>query len=314
MSPSLRRRLRYHRANQAIAMFREEYQGLRLDLRAVAETLAATPAVRVMCDVGPIWMHADDTVMTPWIRHYGTWEPEMHRILDRFLARGMTVLDIGANIGYETRRCAARVGSAGRVIAIEPEPANYSLLCANIYDAGLPNVLPLRVAAANHTGVASLARNESNRGDHRTGAMQGRGHVEVACARVDDLLRPAVRVDLIKIDVQGTEHLVVAGMEGVLARAAPVIIAEFWPQGIVEAHSSPAEVLAYYHGLGLSVGRIERPDLDTEKSGDEIVIEAARMLPGGFGTLLLTSRPSDGRDERRKMHRRGGQETLPCDP
>jgi hypothetical protein len=142
-----------------------------------------------------------------------------------------------------------------------------------------------------------------NTGDHRTlYATTHTSAIEVDCVRVDDLLDPAWPVDLIKIDIQGSEHLALRGMERTLATYRPLIIAEFWPAGIIEAYSSPREVLAYYHGLSFSVSLIERPDLDAEKSGEETVVEAAGALPGGFGSLLLTSRLGWGRKEIREKH------------
>lgn len=52
----------------------------------------------------------------------------MQRILDRLLHPGATVVDVGANIGYNTLYAAHRVGHSGRVYAIEP--AQEILLCS----------------------------------------------------------------------------------------------------------------------------------------------------------------------------------------
>ena len=46
--------------------------------------------------------------------------------LRQFIKPGTTVIDVGANIGFFSRRFARWVGPGGRVIAIEPEPANFA--------------------------------------------------------------------------------------------------------------------------------------------------------------------------------------------
>ena len=73
--------------------------------------------------------------MRPWIEHYGVWEPIEASFIRGRLKPGMTLLDIGANVGYFSILGARAVGPSGTVVAIEPEPANYALLCANIWDA-----------------------------------------------------------------------------------------------------------------------------------------------------------------------------------
>ena len=76
----------------------------------------------------------------------------------------MTLLDIGANVGYFSLLGARAVGPAGTVVAIEPEPANYALLCANIWDARVGNVEPIRAAASSYSGPLPLSVSHDNCG------------------------------------------------------------------------------------------------------------------------------------------------------
>ena len=55
---------------------------------------------------------------------YDSWEPEVTQVLDRIVAPGMTVADIGAQSGFYTLLLSKRVGAKGQVIAFEPLPAN----------------------------------------------------------------------------------------------------------------------------------------------------------------------------------------------
>jgi FkbM family methyltransferase len=59
-------------------------------------------------------------------------EPELFYILKREIEPGMTVMDLGANLGYLTMYFAGKVGDKGIVYAVEPDPMNYKLLQDNV--------------------------------------------------------------------------------------------------------------------------------------------------------------------------------------
>ena len=63
---------------------------------------------------------------------YGTWEPEVLRAVMTTVKPGMTVIDIGAHIGYYTLLFAKCVSPNGQVVAFEPLPVNFELLKRNI--------------------------------------------------------------------------------------------------------------------------------------------------------------------------------------
>lgn len=274
---------------------------LRPELFDLAPLLDPARLVRADTDVGTLWLHAHDTVITPWIQHYRMWEPETASLLRTEVHSGMGVLDIGANIGYHTLLCAQRVGSEGRVIALEPEPGNFALLCANLWHAQVANVEPLRVAAAAYNGRIALSLSVDNTGDHRTfpGVVHGNTPT-VPCARVDDLLRLETAIDVVKLDIQGSDHYAVQGMERTLARWRPTVVVEFWPHGIREMGDDPADVLRYYRSLGYTLSLLETPSVDYARVGDDALTDAAAAVEGGFGTLVLrprAARPSAGQPE-----------------
>lgn len=261
---------------------------LRPGLFDLAPLLDPTAVVRADTEVGPLWLHAHDTIITPWIQQYHTWEPETTALLRAELRAGMHVLDIGANIGYHTLLCAECVGPEGRVIALEPEPNNFALLCANVWHARVTHVEPLRVAAAAYNGRVMLSLLPNNTGDHRTfpNATHGEG-VAVPCMRVDDLLNPATVIDFVKLDIQGSDHYAIQGLERTLARTRPPVVVEFWPHGIREMGDEPTDVLRYYRSLGYTLSLLETPSVDYTRMSDIALVDAASAVAGGFGTLLL---------------------------
>jgi protein-L-isoaspartate O-methyltransferase len=54
--------------------------------------------------------------------YLGTYEPDMQESIARLIKPGMTVFDVGANIGFFAIAVAKLVGPAGTVVAFEPNP------------------------------------------------------------------------------------------------------------------------------------------------------------------------------------------------
>jgi FkbM family methyltransferase len=57
-----------------------------------------------------------------------------------------STIDIGSNIGLYTKVLSDLVGSEGRVYSIEPIPATFEILCSNIHNLNLNNVVPINCA------------------------------------------------------------------------------------------------------------------------------------------------------------------------
>jgi len=62
----------------------------------------------------------------------GDYEPHLTSVFKRFCKPGMTVVDIGANIGYYSILASELVGPEGRVFAIEPNSENCRLLVSSM--------------------------------------------------------------------------------------------------------------------------------------------------------------------------------------
>jgi FkbM family methyltransferase len=187
----------------------------------------------------------------------GVYEKPETRFFLKTISRGATFLDIGANIGYYSALALTRVGPAGRVVAIEPDPETFEYLQRTIGANGNDRASVIRKGLADESGTLRLYRNSSNRGDNRFYANDlADGHVEVEVARADDVLASLGigRVDFIKIDVQGFEGRVFYGLERTIRNSSPlVILSEFWPWGLREAGSDPFEVLKRLQEFGLQL-------------------------------------------------------------
>ncbi|MGH2740560.1 MAG: FkbM family methyltransferase, partial [Actinomycetota bacterium] len=272
------------------ALLRDELTELQARVSALADDPEKRTTVTVQTDVGPLRLPAYDRVIVPWMKHHGKWEPEVVERLRDWLAPGMVALDLGAHVGYHTILMSRLVGPEGRVIALEPEPVNLAQLKANLEAAGVANVDVHPVAALAESGSITLHLSDDNSGDHSISYRAGARTIEVPGVALDDLLGEETRIDVVKSDLQGADHLGLRGMERTLKRCRPKVIVEFWPEGIAAAGDDPPDVIRYYRSLGLSVRALEDGSLPIG-APPESFVEIAQSRREGFCTLILAPRP-----------------------
>lgn len=159
--------------------------------------------------------HAD-TIIAPHIRAYGLWEAAETALCQRMLRPGMRVVDAGAHAGYYSLMFSHLVGASGSVIAFEPEPANFRMLLANLLLNDCGNVQARPLALAQARGNEFLHLSADNGGDHRLAPIPGRTRVAVESIDLDTALGGAP-LDFIKIDTQGAEPRILAGMAATLS-------------------------------------------------------------------------------------------------
>jgi FkbM family methyltransferase len=160
----------------------------------------------------------------------GGLEPGTRLCLKRLLAEGETAVDIGANIGLLTLASARAVGPTGKVFCFEPEKRMADLLERMITANGLSQVKLFRQAVSAKPGKTTF-HVSSIPGHSSLFALPEKevGHdQQVEVVRLDDVIAPDMPVDVVKIDVEGAEMDVLAGMKRVLSSNPNIaVIAEF---------------------------------------------------------------------------------------
>jgi FkbM family methyltransferase len=151
----------------------------------------------------------------------------------RVVARGDTVIDVGANIGMITVPLALAAHEGGLVVAFEPLPDNVRRLRANLERNTLSNVRVVEAAAGPMDGVATLhtARDAAFGSLDRVVKYRAASDIEVSLRSVDSVWRELgePRVSLVKIDVEGTELDVLRGASALLKRDRPALLVEADP-------------------------------------------------------------------------------------
>ncbi len=217
-------------------------------------------------------------------QQYKTWiEVGDVRVLRAFIPAGSTVVDVGANIGFFVRQFAPWVGPQGRVIALEPEAANFARLQRFIEKRGWENIVePVQAAAAEQAGTLMLAINPLHPADHKL-AAEG---VPVAVVTLDGLLaeRGWPTVSFLKIDVQGAESRVLAGAAQTLSRFRPALFIEVDDAALQRMGSSAAALHAHLGSLGYAPRRICQGKLSAALPPSELL---ATTTDGRYTDLLF---------------------------
>jgi FkbM family methyltransferase len=213
-----------------------------------------------------MYLEATDMSVTPHLVADGHWEKN---ITDAFAARlkpGMTVVDVGANYGYYTLLAASHVGwdgrrmSSGRVYAFEPNPHTFEILAKNIQVNGLEGVVRAHPVAAwdSHKQI-QLHRLQKFVGESSLLTPVGRPEPDcppdqrpmIEAVRLDDVIQE--RVDLIKIDAEGSEPLVFRGMRGILERSPDLTIFMEFFVPMIQQTVDPRSFLNEIRDLGFAL-------------------------------------------------------------
>jgi FkbM family methyltransferase len=159
-------------------------------------------------------------------------EPESARAFWDAILPGMTVVDAGANRGGFSVLAARRVGPHGRVFAFEPEARNFVTLQRKM--RRFPVVTPVQKAVSDSVGEAVLHLDSFHAGHSLVAVIAGPAvdEARVAVTSLDAFVREQQLdgIDVIKLDVEGSELQAIAGMREQLAGARP-------PSILVEVHA-----------------------------------------------------------------------------
>jgi FkbM family methyltransferase len=170
------------------------------------------------------------------------FEPDVRAAIRRITKPGMTVLDIGANIGAHTLLFSALVGSSGRVVAFEPTDFAYAKLAKNV------SLNPDLAVELVHMALADRTTRQQQvdfRASWQTDGGRGNGPSIVDMMRLDDWAdaHRLAGLDVIKLDVDGYEYPVIIGGTATIARTRPTFIIEATRVHFADAAKNPFAVL-----------------------------------------------------------------------
>lgn len=183
------------------------------------------------------WFEAESVL---WCRH--------------LLAPGMVAVDVGAHSGYYARLFSRLVGPHGRVLAFEAEADNFAVTRHNT--AAL-RVEAFHCALGDHEGELPLYVSPGNSNHSLVAGYTDATETRTVAVRTLDAVareHGVERVDLVKIDVEGAELRVLAGMRDLLARSPDAALLVEVSSRVQElAGASVAQLVATLCDLGFAV-------------------------------------------------------------
>jgi FkbM family methyltransferase len=237
-----------------------------------------------------------DLIITPQLVVYRQWEPELTQLFWNSFGSDTVFVDVGANIGYFTLLAGSKIhaGGAGRVIAVEPNPECCALIERNlVINWSMCEIALHKVAVGADNGevwLASPADRAANAHVSLGGEENGERKFRVPLAPLDALVPDGLKVDILKIDVEGHELSVFQGAQRVIAQSPDIKIVMEWSQKqMQDAGVSVAALQDKLKSLGLVARRLPASktlrDI-TPQNSPRIPFDELSRLP--YDNILLT--------------------------
>ncbi|MDP2684176.1 MAG: FkbM family methyltransferase [bacterium] len=218
------------------------------------------------------------------------YEKETMVLVKKIMRPGMTIVDIGAHIGYFTRAFSKSTGSAGVVYAFEADPENFEVLEKNTNF--MSNVRRYPTAISDHVGKIDFYHCEEKAGCNSTLPNLPLDYkmkkISVYATDLDTALEQAgvKHVDLIKIDIEGGEVTALKGMKKTLEQKDISLIIEFAPAWIVAAGVTPQGFLSELASLGFNLFAIMNDGLIKLNPNDNSYVELLPKTETAFNEFL----------------------------
>ena len=139
------------------------------------------------------------------------YEPETIKTCIKLLNQNSVFVDIGANIGEYAIPCAK---IAKKAIVIEPDLDRGKWLLDNFRLNNLANTILFNCALANYSGIGYMGFNQhpsiSAKNFRFSKKEIWKGSEQLIVNKFDNLFNE--KIDVVKIDVEGSEYLVLDGM------------------------------------------------------------------------------------------------------
>jgi FkbM family methyltransferase len=197
----------------------------------------------------------------------GTREIDLQRAFGLFVARGMTVYDVGANVGFYSIIAAHLAGPAGRVVAFDPLRQNAEMIEHNARLNHFTHISVHEIALGNDDGKAEFLVSKNPSWGRlkiagRPAGVIAEEMVPVRC--IDSLARDGLSTaDVMKIDVEGAEAEVLQGARQTLRSTRPILFIDL--HGTNEKVATLLRELDYdARACGKGSTPIERCDWDSQ--------------------------------------------------
>jgi FkbM family methyltransferase len=198
-------------------------------MRAWVPDLNAFPLV--IPDVGTAILDFRDEatfgLLNYYLTDYGT-DARLLRQLERALFPGAILWDVGANVGYISMYFARSPHRLASIHTFEPNPVPLKTLSSMFRAHPFVRVHPVALGREDGTMEMNISATGSAWSSLVRGGFEGAQKVEIQVRSGDSFQKEnnLPLPDLIKIDVEGFEPAVLAGLQQTIRQKRPVIVLE----------------------------------------------------------------------------------------
>jgi FkbM family methyltransferase len=221
--------------------------------RAASKTVYIGQDTLLCTVLGRYLMYADsrDVGIVAHLCMNGYWEPGISLAVSRVIQPDWHCLDVGANHGYYALLMASMVKTAGKVVAIEPNPHLAQLIRQTMHVNGLKDCVTVLANAvsdqAQQTVTLSMPPGYTGNATIVTdyGTPETNESFTVQTLTIDELTQNWQHVDFIKIDVEGAEAAVWRGMQATIRNNPQlVLLLEFGASRYADSRGFLEEIVA----------------------------------------------------------------------
>lgn len=189
------------------------------------------------------------------------YEPQLSQCCRNLIDKNRDAIDIGANVGFFTVLF-ANILNNRKVLSIEPTKLAQTRLYKNIVlNQVKDKVIVFEGAATNRAGEIEIKTIEGKEEYSSVGAMalpciatESFTIQKVMSTTIDELVgMHAIDPGFIKMDVEGVEHLVLAGAQNTLAKSRPIILSELSDFLLKKNGSSAIDVVNIIKSFGYNI-------------------------------------------------------------
>lgn len=205
-------------------------------------------------------------------------------------------MDVGANLGDVAMHMGTLVGSAGVVHAFEPADYPRRRLARNIARNNLAEIVRVHaVALSDENGSRSFAVADESAINQGMGSLVNMANettpnVEIVqCRTLDDYAASlGLRgIDVVKVDIQGSEPFFVKGATGTLLRFRPILLMEVSQTDLLCADWTAPRLIQMISDLGYEVRFL------TESGRVGKVVAIKGPVPSNYSLPAVVCMPTD---------------------
>lgn len=222
----------------------------------------------------PDWMEIEgfrlhlqnhDEAISTAVRLEEEYEPELVRAFKDRIAPKMTVVDLGANIGFYTLLASRLVGPDGHVLAFEPDVHNLALLSKNVEANGARNIEIYPYAVSDRIGVVELHVSPEHPSAHsimhdpRSMDLERR---RIMAVGLEEFFGTSFCPDVVKMDIEGAEPNAIRGLGRAIAnKKLSTIFFECDPTILSASGATPEDIFSLLRSHGFALHPLGKRDM-----------------------------------------------------